>query len=77
MSHAGAAKPELQAAFERFDRDGNGHIDEAEFADLVRSLGVDMTPEKVQVAFLAIDVNGNERIDYSEFAAWWGRRAAR
>jgi len=77
MSHAGAKEPELQAAFERFDRDRNGHIDEAEFAELVRSLGVEMTPEKVQVAFLAIDVNGNERIDYSEFAVWWGRRAAR
>ena len=77
MSHAGTKEPELQAAFERFDRDRNGHIDEAEFAELVRSLGVDMTPEKIQVAFLAIDVNGNERIDYGEFAAWWGRRAPR
>jgi Ca2+-binding EF-hand superfamily protein len=77
MAHAGTKEPELQAAFERFDRDRNGHIDEGEFAELIRSLGVDMTPEKVQVAFLAIDVNGNERIDYGEFAAWWGRRTAR
>jgi Ca2+-binding EF-hand superfamily protein len=77
MSTAGAKEPDLRAAFERFDRDGNGHIDEAEFAELVRSLGVQMTPEKVQIAFLAIDVNGNGRIDYGEFAAWWGRRTSR
>lgn len=77
MSDAGGNEPELKAAFQRFDRDGSGHIDEAEFAELVRSLGVEMTPEKVQIAFSAIDVNGNERIDYGEFAAWWGRRKAR
>lgn len=78
MSDDGGAKPDaLRAAFDRFDRDGNGAIDEVEFAALVRSLGVEMPEEKVQVAFLAIDVNGNGRIDFGEFATWWSRRKAR
>jgi len=68
---------ELRAAFDRFDRDGNGTIDEDEFSELVRSLGVAMTPEKVQTAFLAVDVNGNGRIDFGEFVVWWTRRASR
>lgn len=77
MTNAGAPEPGLRAAFARYDRDANGHIDEAEFTELIRSLGVDMTPEKVQIAFMAIDVNGNGHIDFGEFAAWWGRRTAR
>lgn len=67
----------LRAAFDRFDRDGNGHIDEDEFAALLESLGIDMTAEKVQIAFSAIDVNGNGHIDFGEFVTWWSRRAAR
>jgi Ca2+-binding EF-hand superfamily protein len=61
----------LRTAFERFDSDGNGYIDESEFAALVKSLGVDFSAEKLRVAFLAIDVNGNERIEFGEFRAWW------
>jgi Ca2+-binding EF-hand superfamily protein len=77
MSDAGAQRPELlRAAFDKFDSDGNGFIDEVEFSDLVASLGIGMTAEKVQIAFTAIDVNGNGHIDFGEFAEWWGRRAA-
>ena len=74
---AGDHSSDIRAAFDRFDRDHNGHIDEAEFAELVAALGVDLPPEKVQIAFSAIDVNGNERIDFGEFATWWSRRKAR
>lgn len=77
MSNAGGQKPELRTAFDKFDRDGNGFIDEAEFAELLSSLGIDLTPEKIQIAFMAIDVNGNERVDFGEFAVWWERRAVR
>lgn len=66
----------LRAAFEGFDSDGNGYIDENEFAALVRSLGVDFAPEKLRVAYLAIDVNGNERIEFGEFKAWWKKYQA-
>lgn len=65
----------LRREFDRFDTDGNGAIDEEEFAALVAALGVKFSPEKVAVAFLAIDVNGNRRIDFGEFKTWWSKRA--
>lgn len=65
----------LQKEFERFDADGDGSIDEDEFAILVRALGVTFTPEKVAIAFMAIDVNGNGRIEFGEFKSWWQQRS--
>jgi Ca2+-binding EF-hand superfamily protein len=66
----------LRQEFDRFDADGNGWIDEDEFAALVRALGVTFTPEKVAIAFMAIDVNGNGRIEFGEFTSWWQKRSA-
>lgn len=66
-----SSEVDLQTAFEGFDTDKNGYIDESEFAALVTSLGVNFTAEKLRVAFLAIDVNGNERIEFGEFRSWW------
>jgi calmodulin len=70
MSDAAEA---LRRDFNRFDTDGNGVIDETEFAALIASLGVKFTPEQVQIAFLAIDVNGNRGVEFGEFSAWWTR----
>lgn len=67
----------LRKEFSRFDRDGNGSIDEAEFAELLDALGVSFSKEKAMVAFLAIDVNGNGRIDFGEFQTWWKQHIAR
>ena len=72
----GESSDPLREEFDRFDADGNGWIDEDEFAALVRSLGVTFTAEKVAVAFMAIDVNGNGRIEFGEFKSWWQTRAA-
>jgi len=66
-------RDDLRKRFDSFDKDGNGAIDEDEFASLVRTLRLRLTPEQTQVAFSAIDVNGNQRIDYGEFVAWWTR----
>lgn len=64
----------LEEHFKRFDHDENGTIDEREFGDLVRALGVHFSDEKVQVAFAAIDINDNGRIDFGEFSSWWQKR---
>ena len=61
----------LRAEFDRFDSDGNGHIDEAEFSALAQALGAHLSPTEVAVAFLAIDVNGNRQIEFGEFSSWW------
>lgn len=67
----------LRDEFSRFDRDGNGAIDEAEFAELLGALGVSFSQEKAMVAFMAIDVNGNGRIEFGEFETWWKGHVAR
>lgn len=61
----------LQREFDRFDADKNGFIDRDEFAALVKSLGVELSEDKVGVAFRALDVNGNDRIEFNEFRVWW------
>lgn len=61
----------LKREFDRFDADKNGFIDRDEFAALVKSLGVELSEDKVGVAFRALDVNGNDRIEFNEFRVWW------
>jgi Ca2+-binding EF-hand superfamily protein len=68
---------DLKAQFDKFDADKSGYIDESEFSELVKSLGVNLSTEKIAVAFLAIDVNGNRRIEFGEFGAWWKKHQAR
>lgn len=67
----------LRSEFQRFDSDGNGYIDEAEFGALARALGANLSPTEVAVAFLAMDSNGNRRIEFGEFAAWWKKYRAK
>ncbi len=66
----------LKHEFDRFDRDGSGSIDEAEFGELLTALGLGFSQEKAMVAFLAIDINGNGRIDFGEFETWWKKHIA-
>jgi Ca2+-binding EF-hand superfamily protein len=74
MTTSENSEAELRREFDHADTNKNGSIDEDEFAALVRTLGVTLTPEEVQIAFLAIDINGNGRIEFGEFKNWWGKR---
>jgi len=65
---------DLRRDFTRIDTDGNGAIDRTEFAQLIASLGLDMSEDRMYVAFQAIDIDGNGAIEFGEFAAWWKRR---
>lgn len=67
----------LRAQFDKFDTDNNGYIDKDEFGALVKTLGIELSIEKVAVALLAIDVNGNGRIEFGEFSAWWTKYNSR
>jgi Ca2+-binding EF-hand superfamily protein len=61
----------LKATFDRFDSDGDGTINEAEFIELLRALEFDASRQDAATAFSAIDVTSNQRIEFGEFAAWW------
>jgi len=69
-----ASSEELKNKFREFDTDGNGSIDEKEFGNLVRALGLELSAGEIQIAYSAIDINGNGRIDFGEFKTWWSKR---
>jgi Ca2+-binding EF-hand superfamily protein len=64
---------QLKAAFDEFDTNGSGGIDEDEFSALTKKLDLVLTEGELHTAFLAIDVNGNRRIDFGEFSSWYRR----
>jgi calmodulin len=61
----------LQAAFKRYDDNGDGEISFDEFAALIEDLGDDLSDAERRLAFAATDSDDNGRIDFQEFAAWW------
>ncbi len=64
-------REQIREEFDHFDRDKNGRIDRAEFAELMRTLDADMSDEELTVGFDAIDTDGNGTIDFDEFVDWW------
>lgn len=67
--HEGACRSEeaVRAAFRVFDVDGNGKIDEAEFAKVLMQ-----TPQEVACLLPQYDANGDGVIDFEEFKAILG-----
>jgi Ca2+-binding EF-hand superfamily protein len=64
----------LRDRFDRFDRDGNGKIDEVELTRLLDTLGVGFSAAQVRATFEAIDQNHSGFIDFEEFRSWWQSR---
>lgn len=64
-----------QDAFELFDTDGTGRIDELEFADVLEYFGLDVSDEKQEALFRKYDKDASGFIDYTEFRAMWLRLA--
>lgn len=53
--------------FQEKDADGSGEIDEEEFGDLVRSLGIEMTPERQREVMAEFDVDQGGKLEIPEF----------
>ncbi|HKY38107.1 MAG TPA: EF-hand domain-containing protein [Polyangiaceae bacterium] len=64
----------LRDRFDRFDRDGNGKIDEVELTRLLDALGVGFSAAQVRATFEGIDQNRSGLIDFEEFRSWWQSR---
>ncbi|KAE9246531.1 hypothetical protein PF004_g4752 [Phytophthora fragariae] len=60
-------------AFELFDEDGTGQIDELEFADVLEYFGMDVSDEKQEKIFKKYDKDKSGYIDYQEFRSMWVR----
>lgn len=57
--------------FEHFDANGDGRIDESEFAAILSVLGWDSSPETRSLEFSAIDHDEDGLVEQAEFIAWW------
>lgn len=66
----------LRRHFDHVDLDGNGRIDEAEFARLLVILGLQRESGVVATAFRDLDRDGNGSVDFDEFRRWWSGFAA-
>lgn len=62
---------DLRAAFATCDADGDGRVNQGEFASLLQSLGSRLAAEQLGGEFSRIDVDGNGLIDLTEFRRWW------
>ena len=61
----------LKARYESYDRNNDGHLEFAEFSELLDELGAGYSEPQARSAFDSIDADRNELIDFDEFAGWW------
>lgn len=64
----------LRDRFDRFDRDQDGKIDQAELGLLLDELGVGFGEAQVRATFLSLDEDSSGVIDFDEFRDWWTSR---
>lgn len=69
--NASGTRPDLSWVFQRFDANGDGLIDEAEFAEMLTSLGWDSPEELRSLEFAAIDTDADGLVGFDEFSNWW------
>ena len=62
---------EVKKAFDMFDKDSNGTIDQKEFGELSRLLGQSLTTPQIKDAFKDLDLDHNGVIDFDEFSRWY------
>ena len=67
----GAPKELSRVMFDKYDKDGSGTIDAAEFKFLVYDLGYYLGDTELKTGLEQIDSNGNGSIEYDEFKRWW------
>ena len=65
---------EMLTYFTNFDSNKNCLLEFSEFAELIRSLGLNMDHEQLKDGFDKIDTGNNNVIDFEEFMAWWGEQ---
>ncbi|WAR19090.1 CALM4-like protein [Mya arenaria] len=57
---------ELRAAFDKYDRNGDGYIDKQELRAILQN-GQNCTQEELENLFKLVDENGDGKIEYEEF----------
>jgi Ca2+-binding EF-hand superfamily protein len=62
---------ELRQSFEVSDSDGDGWINNKEFASLLQSLDQELSEDECLLAFELTDADGDGLISFEEFMGWW------
>jgi len=64
-----ALQDHLEAIFNKYDDDGNGKLDEVEFARCIAEVGrsLSLSSETLFQLFTAVDSNGDKGVDWQEF----------
>lgn len=62
---------DIQEAFELFDTDGSGTIDEKEFVHVTKELGISMSKKEIKAVLDEMDEDGNGYAEFDEFAVWF------
>ncbi len=62
---------ELETLFHEFDLNGDGLLDCEEFAQMLKAMGDESSPETMSLQFAVVDEDGDGRITAEEFARWW------
>ncbi len=62
---------ELREFFAGCDLDRDGRIQKAEFAELLKNLGSEISAEEVTIGFNEVDRDGSGSIDFEEFLGYW------
>ena len=60
-----------RACFNRYDKDGSGSLELAEFRDFVRDLGERLSEAELRWLVLQVDGDQSGSIDFDEFWEWW------
>lgn len=62
---------EMLRIFEKFDKNGDGYIDRADFTSTLLRLNPDFfTPRVIELLLAEADADGDDEIHYIEFAQW-------
>merc|ERR1719482_1835499 len=62
-----AQEAELRQAFELFDKDGSGTIDQPELGAVMSSLGMELSDSDLATLYAQMDPSGDGTIDFAEF----------
>lgn len=60
-------KQEIKEAFDLFDTDGSGSIDENELRVAMKALGFEAKDEEVHKMIVDVDEDGNGGVEFDEF----------
>jgi hypothetical protein len=61
----------MQAAFDRYDTDGNGSLSASELALVASSLGAEFSKNELVAVFDLLDRDNSGDVSFEEFSRWW------